>query len=65
VPSFQQFPRGKAAEQQLVQAIVQNVTCEARDAVNKLYNKLHTNNLFLNNWGAQIALNLSIEEKQT
>jgi hypothetical protein len=34
-----------------------------RDAVNHLYEKKKTDHLFLDTWGAQIALNLTIEEK--
>ena len=63
VPGLQGFSGNKVAETQLVQSIVQNVTCEVRDAVNHLYQKLGTNHTFLDNWGAQIALNLTIDEK--
>jgi len=47
--------------QKFVQAIVTNVTCEVQNAVHQVYTDYeHT---FLDNWGVQITLSLTIEEK--
>jgi hypothetical protein len=61
VPEIQEFPADAAGGQQLVVAIIQNVTCEIRDAVNDLYGSRQ--HLFLDTWGVQMTLNLTIEEK--
>jgi len=64
VPAIQDFSADPVSDRQLVQAIVQNVTCEVRDAVNHLYEKMKNRpHLFLDTWGAQITLNLAVEEK--
>lgn len=49
------------AGQQLVQAIVTNITCEVQDSVNAVYRGRRS--LFLDKWGVQISLSLTIEEK--
>jgi len=63
VPDFSEFPGDGVSEQQLVQKIVQGVTCELRDAVNNFYGKQRRQHLFLDDWGAQLTLTLTIEEK--
>jgi hypothetical protein len=65
VPPIQEYGLDKVAGQQLVQSIVYNVTCEVRDAIDKLYYdpdhfRKHT---FLDTWGVQIALSIQVEEK--
>jgi hypothetical protein len=60
VPEIQDIG-DSAAGQQLVQAIVTNITCEVQDGVNRIYK--HRHSTFLDNWGVQIMLNLTIEEK--
>lgn len=65
VPEFQEISSDRVEGQQLVQSIVYNVTCEVQDAVYKIYHnpdhpREHT---FLDTWGANIALNLQVEEK--
>jgi len=61
VPEIQEFPGDSVTGQQLVQMIVQNITCEVQDAVNDVYSK-HTST-FLDTWGVQITLSLQVEEK--
>ena len=61
VPDIQEFPGGPAAGQQLVTAIVGNVKCEVQDAIDDLY-RLDPKP-FLDGWGVQIALNLTMVEK--
>ena len=63
VPNISEFPGGAVSEQQLVQKIVQSVTCELRDAVNDFYNIQQRRHLFVDNWGAQLTLTLTIEER--
>lgn len=62
VPGIQEIG-GSPAGQQLVVAIIQNVTCEVRDSVNDVYSKKHWQKSYMDKWGAQITLNLTIEEK--
>jgi hypothetical protein len=67
VPEFQENPADKVGGQQLVQSIAYNITCEVQDAIDKIYNnpdhpRKHT---FLDTWGANIALNLQVEEKSS
>jgi hypothetical protein len=64
VPEFQENPFDKVGGQQLVQSIVYNITCEVQDAVAKIYNNPdHTReHTFLDTWGANIALNLQVDE---
>src|SRR5258707_15416610 len=61
VPDIQEIPGDPLGGQQLVQSIVQNVTCEVQDAVHALYRDRKST--FLDTWGVQITLNLTIEEK--
>jgi hypothetical protein len=63
VPNFSDFPTDKVSEQQLVQKILQGVTCELRDAINHFYEIQKREHLFIDNWGAQLTLTLTIEEK--
>lgn len=67
LPEFQEFPGDKADGQLLVQSIVYNVTCEAQDAIDKVYNNPDhpVESTFLDSWGINIALNLQIEEKSS
>jgi hypothetical protein len=63
VPNIAEFPGDSVSEQQLVQKIIQAVRCELRDAVNNFYDKQQRQHLFIDNWGAQLTLTLTIEEK--
>jgi hypothetical protein len=60
VPKIQEIG-DSVAGQQLVQAIVTNITCEVQDSINRLYEQRSTS--FLDKWGVQISLNLTIDEK--
>jgi hypothetical protein len=63
VPNIQEFPGDAADGQKLVAAIVRNVKCEVQDALDDLYRiDPHP---FLDSWGVQIALNLTMVEKGT
>jgi hypothetical protein len=61
VPGIQEIPGDSVAGQQLVTAIVNNVKCEVQDAIDDLY-RLNSRP-FLDGWGVQIALNLTMVEK--
>jgi hypothetical protein len=63
VPNISEFPGDSVSEQQLVQKIIQAVTCELRDAVNDFYDKQQRQHLFIDGWGAQLTLTLTIEER--
>jgi hypothetical protein len=63
VPDISEFPADRVSEQQLVQKIVQGVTCELRDAVNHFYEKQQRQHLFIDAWGAQLTLTLTIDER--
>jgi len=63
VPNIVEFPGDSVSEQQLVQKIIQAVTCELRDAVNNFYDKQQRQHLFIDAWGAQLTLTLTVEEK--
>jgi hypothetical protein len=63
VPSISEGVPDHVTEQQLVQKILQGVTCELRDAVNDFYQKQQRAHLFLDSWGAQLTLTLTVEEK--
>jgi hypothetical protein len=63
VPNMSEFPGDRVSEQQLVQKIVQGVRCELRDAVNHFYDKQKREHLFIDDWGAQLTLTLTIEER--
>ena len=61
VPGIQEFPGDSADGQRLVTAIVRNVKCEVRDALDDLY-RIDTRP-FLDAWGVQVTLNLTMVEK--
>jgi hypothetical protein len=63
VPNIPEFNGDPVSEQQLVQKIIQAVTCEVRDAVNSFYAKQQRQHLFIDNWGAQLTLTLTVEER--
>src|SRR6266571_8837484 len=61
VPEIQDF--GDSVEgQRLVQAIIFNITCELRDAVTDLRDE-NPGGTFLDSWGIQTTLSLTIDEK--
>jgi hypothetical protein len=64
VPEIQEFPGNTLSGQALLDSIIFNVTCEVRDAIVQLYVD-YPNGTFINNWGAQITLNLQLEEKSS
>jgi hypothetical protein len=51
------------AGQQLVNAIVYNITCDVQDGISYIYK--HQLSTFLDNWGVQLTLNLTVEEKSS
>ncbi|MGC2777770.1 MAG: hypothetical protein WA418_19255 [Bradyrhizobium sp.] len=61
VPEIQDFG-GRVEGQQLVQAILANITCELRDAVAGLHQE-YPQGTFLDSWGIQTTLTLTIDEK--
>jgi hypothetical protein len=63
VPDIQEIYQTSEQGKDLVQAIVTNVTCEVQDAVVALY-AAHPKN-FMDGWGVQINLMLTIEEQTT
>jgi hypothetical protein len=63
VPNIPEGVPDHVTEQQLVQKLLQGVTCELRDAVNDFYQKQQRAHLFLDSWGAQLTLTLTVEEK--
>ncbi len=63
VPDIQEIYQTNEQGKDLVQAIVTNVTCEVQDAVVALYEQ-HPKN-FMDNWGVQINLTLTIDEQTT
>jgi hypothetical protein len=63
VPDIQEFPGDSRAGNQLVTAILTNVKCELRDALQDFYDKTHGAKTFLDDWGIQTDLNLTISEK--
>ena len=72
VPELEDFPGGPPDGQALVQAIVTSVHCEVADAVRYVIDQdildakqFHQKRsaTWLYNWGAQIALTLTVEEK--
>jgi hypothetical protein len=63
VPNIPEFNGDPVSEQQLVQKIIQAVTCEVRDAVNNFYARQQRQHLFIDNWGAQLTLTLTVEER--
>lgn len=74
VPEIEEFPGGPAEGEVLVQAIVTSVHCEVADAVKdvidqdiadaKQFHERPAATWFYN-WGAQVALTLTVEEKST
>jgi hypothetical protein len=62
VPEIQEFPANALSGQQLVDLIVFNVKCEVQDAIIEIY-KQPPYSTFMDTWGAQITLNLQVEEK--
>ena len=62
VPEIQEIPGDVVGGQIFIQEIVNDITCEVGDAINDLY-KNRKKGLFLDTWGAQITLNLTVEEK--
>jgi hypothetical protein len=63
VPNIPEFSGDPVSEQQLVQELIQAVTCELRDAVNNFYARQQRQHLFIDNWGAQLTLTLTVEER--
>src|SRR5690349_3029457 len=63
VPDIQEFG-GRVEGQRLVQAILINITCELRDAMNDLRTTL-PQGTFLDSWGVQTTLTLTLDEKGT
>src|SRR5260370_24426314 len=63
VPDIQEVYQTNEQGKDLVQAIVTNVTCEVQDAVVAVYG-VHPKN-FMDDWGVQINLILTIEEQTT
>lgn len=60
VPEIQEFPGDRADGQILVNAIIRNVKCEVRDALDDLYRIQRRT--FLDTWGVQVVLNLTMVE---
>jgi hypothetical protein len=75
VPGIQEIPGDPAAGQELVQAIVQNVTCEVQNAVNTVIGEdkedfrtgfsRSRKTAWLDDWGIQLSLTLNIVEKSS
>jgi hypothetical protein len=75
VPSIQEIPGDSAAGQALVQAIVQNVTCEVQNAVNAVIREdvedyqsgfsQSRKTAWLDDWGIQLTLTLNIVESSS
>jgi hypothetical protein len=63
VPDIQEFPGDSRAGSQLVTAILTNIKCELRDALEDFYRVSRGNKTFLDNWGVQTNLDLTISEK--
>jgi hypothetical protein len=61
VPDIQELG-GRAEGQRLVQAILFNITCELRDAMNEL-REGYPQGTFLDSWGIQTTLTLTNDEK--
>ena len=62
---IQENPFDSKGGQRLVQAIVTNITCEAQDAFYDLYHTRKNVTTFMDKWGVQITLKLTIDEKGT
>ncbi|RWX40279.1 hypothetical protein EHH54_13155 [Rhizobium leguminosarum] len=72
VPSLQEFPSAPGDEQLLVQAIIASIHCEVANAVvefieadklNAANNRGKRSGAWLDGWGAQVSLTLTINEK--
>ena len=63
VPDIQEIYQTNEQGKDLVQAVITNVTCEVQDAVDALYKTRTTS--FMDTWGVQINLLLTIEEQTT
>lgn len=72
VPEIQEFPGNQVASQLLVRAIVRSIHCELRNAITYVINedkRLASSNYgvrnapWLDNWGVQVGLTLTIQEK--
>jgi hypothetical protein len=63
VPEIQEIPGDTADGHKLVQEIARNITCELGDAVHAVYR--HNKTTFLDNWGVQMTLTLTVEETGT
>jgi hypothetical protein len=61
VPDIQEVG-GRVEGQRFVQAILTNVTCEVRNALNDLH-QAYPEGTFIDSWGAQITLTLTTDEK--
>ncbi|MER9414027.1 hypothetical protein [Mesorhizobium sp. M0589] len=69
VPRIEELPFGQGEEQLLIQAIIQSVHCDLSNAV-KEFIKADSEHppraaAWFDNWGIQMALTLTIEEKTT
>ncbi len=63
VPDIQEIPGDSRAGSQLVTAILTNVKCELRDAIADFYDRARGEKTYLDGWGVQTDLNLTISEK--
>jgi len=69
VPEIQENPFDRTHGVDFVQAITENVKCEVQDSVNELYDRQdavdpqHRILQFLDDWGVEIALTLTTDEK--
>jgi hypothetical protein len=61
VPDIQEVG-GRVEGQRFVQAILTNVTCEVRNALNDLY-LAYPEGTFIDRWGVQITLTITTDEK--
>lgn len=66
VPEIKDFGNA-TSQQQLIQSIIYNVTCEAQDAIDGIYNNPDhpRRSTFLDAWGVQIGLSLQVDEKSS
>jgi hypothetical protein len=63
VPDIQEFPGDSRAGSQLVTAILTNVKCELRNALDDFYRISRSKKTFLDDWGVQTDLDLTLTEK--
>lgn len=64
VPEIQEPGFSPLSGQQFVHSVIFNIRCEVQDAIIQLY-KDYPEGTFLDLWGAQITLNLQVEEKSS